>query len=156
MIVRLLRLQGSLIMRHGIFVRGGIAVGDMTRSYRQLFGPGIIRAYQLEQSARFPRVIVDPFLLEEIGNNPELWFKERDQELRIVGDLLRTDPGESLPYIDYLKEMRYDPWPDHAGETFEDAYVRLIEEALKRYDPRPRVKAKYEWLREYHSRVMSG
>ena len=136
------RLQGSLILRHGIFIRGGITVGPVARTYRQLFGQGVIDAYNLETRAIQPRVMVDPALLADVGQNTDLCVNNCRQERRIVESLLRFDSGASLSYVDYLREMHGDPWPDHVGKTFADAHAANIEEELLKHDGNLRVRSR--------------
>ncbi len=46
-----------------LFFRGGITKGLYHHAPSTAFGPGIIRAYQLENEAKYPRIIIDSDLL---------------------------------------------------------------------------------------------
>jgi len=60
-LVKLLsKIQAKLLSR-GILTRGGIASGDLhvDRDSSVVVGPGLIRAYELERAANYPRIIID-------------------------------------------------------------------------------------------------
>ena len=60
-------VQSTLLLDEGILLRGGITVGDVALSYGQLFGPAVIRGYELEnQVARFPRIVVGTEVLQGV------------------------------------------------------------------------------------------
>jgi len=71
-IVRVANAQVDLL-REGIVLRGGMTFGSIVRSYGQLFGPALIRAYDLESTqAKYPRVILDEVIFRELKRNPAL------------------------------------------------------------------------------------
>lgn len=106
LIWRLLYAQASLISRYSIFVRGGVTVGEIERSYGQLFGAGIVSAYELESKAVYPRILVDPAFVEEARTNPALWWSgSRPSDVDSIDDLLARGAGEDIPYIDYLRHI---------------------------------------------------
>ena len=80
-LARLLRFvaefQDSMIM-NGLPLRGGVTVGSLFHTETFAFGPAMNRAYELEsQIARFPRIIVDPAIENELESAirlyPEQW-----------------------------------------------------------------------------------
>lgn len=100
----LVHAQVLLIHEEGIVVRGGITVGNVVKSHGQLFGPGVIDAYQLEsKAAKYPRIVVDQKVLNELATNDQLWIHDRDDELSAVNGLLRRDEEDDLLYVDYLR-----------------------------------------------------
>jgi hypothetical protein len=80
-----------LTIIHGSFLRGAVVFGDLYKRRDVIFGPAIIRAYEMEHLAVWPRVIIDPSVLDKPS-----------QGLRSAHFLLRDEDG--LPYMDYLKE----------------------------------------------------
>jgi hypothetical protein len=150
-ILRIVHVQSNLLLDEGILLRGGITVGDVALSYGQLFGPAVIRGYELEsQVARFPRIVVGEEVLKEVKANPALWtHNDGETELRAVRSLLRRDfDGEY--FVDYLRILE--------GELDEPGdYPRLLElhnefikQGMQRYKGKASVLPKYKWLREYH------
>lgn len=50
----------------GMFLRGGLAVGELCHDLQYMFGPGMIEAYDLERSARIPAVLVSAEVYKDI------------------------------------------------------------------------------------------
>ena len=91
-LLHLARAQAILICGHRIVVRGGVTVGNMVRSRGQLYGPGIVRAYELESEvANSPRIVVGQEVLKELRMNPGLWVHDRKTDEQSVRDLLCRD-----------------------------------------------------------------
>lgn len=60
MINAMARVQLGLALA-GFLVRGGISIGNLVHTRSAVFGPALIRAYELEsQHAFYPRVLLDP------------------------------------------------------------------------------------------------
>lgn len=106
-VLGLVHAQVSLIHEEAIVIRGGITVGEVVRSHKQLFGPGVIDAYQLEsRAAKHPRIVVDQKVLNELPANDRLWIHDKDDELSAVNGLLRRDEEDGLQYVDYLRVIQ--------------------------------------------------
>jgi hypothetical protein len=62
-------LQGLLAFEQDIWMRGSVSVGnlfiDETRNI--LVGPAFVQAYQLEQNADYPRIIIDPRVCDRLS-----------------------------------------------------------------------------------------
>lgn len=58
----------------GILLRGGIVRGKAYHDGRVLFGPAVIAAYELEQTAKYPRVLVEDHIVRS-----ERWLHAEDQ-----------------------------------------------------------------------------
>jgi len=59
-VARLLEIQKNFLAS-GVLLRGGITHGSLIHDNRLLFGPAMVRAYDLESKiARVPRIILDP------------------------------------------------------------------------------------------------
>jgi hypothetical protein len=147
-LLHLVHAQATLIHDQGILIRGGVTVGEVERSYGQLFGPGIIEAYHLESKiAKHPRIVVDQAVLLELAENGSLWVNDRDYDLDTVGTMLRADEDGYL-FIDYLRTVRADMEPAPYTD-FLSGHDKRIKEGLRKH-ARDRVREKYEWLRRYH------
>lgn len=56
----------SELLDYEIVIRGCVSFGDIYISKGRVFGPGLIQAYELEsKSALYPRIIIDPKLIQE-------------------------------------------------------------------------------------------
>lgn len=153
-ILRMVHVQSILLFDHGILIRGGMTVGNAAMSYRQLFGPAIVRAYHLESVvARFPRIVIDETVLEEASKNADVWMHDRETEVRAVRGLLHMDFDGEL-FIDYLRVIHGELNNPEAYPTYLERHQQLIDEGLVKYRSKPSVLSKFKWLREYHKRTV--
>jgi hypothetical protein len=54
----------AFLLYKGIYTRGGIVKGDAYHKGPVLFGPGVISAYELQATARYPRIVVEDRLVK--------------------------------------------------------------------------------------------
>jgi len=146
-LMHLIHAQSSLIFDESIVIRGGVTVGKIAKSYGQLYGPAVVRAYELEsQIARYPRIIVGREVFEELDDNAGLWVHDHDTEIEGVHSLLREgDDGQF--YVDYLRVMREELLEHY--DAFLSHHQSLIAERLERYSTNANVRFKYEWMDHY-------
>jgi hypothetical protein len=149
-ILHMVHVQSTLLFDEGILLRGGITVGDVALSYRQLFGPAVIRGYALEnQVARFPRIVVGTEVLEELKKNPALWVHDPDTDIKATKSLLRRDfDGEY--FVDYLRVIEEELGERSQYPGLLEQHGQFIKTGLKRYKDNESILPKYKWLREYH------
>lgn len=151
-LIHLVHAQTVLIVDEGIPIRGGVTVGKLVKSWGQLYGPAIVRAYELESKiAKYPRIVVGKEVFEELAMNSGLWVHDRTTDQEAVRSLLRQDDDGEL-FIDYLRviwDELDDPGADY--ETFLNRHHELIRERLVRYSREPEIRKKYEWMERYHA-----
>lgn len=142
-----------MIYDEGIVIRGGMSVGSATRSYRQPFGPAVVKAYEIESKvAMYPRVVVDKDVFSELSENQGLWIHDREDEIEAVRGLLREGDDGQL-FVDYLRvilEETEDP------DDYANRHQALIAERLEQYKTKPAIRAKYEWMEHYHRTTLDG
>jgi hypothetical protein len=145
------------LIRHGVFLRGGVASGPVSFTSEQVFGPAMIRAYELEsQIAVYPRIIVDPVLIAAITTNSALRKDTHDahEEMRYVKGLLRRDL-DGIWFVDYLYAGRSEAnSPAHYVRMLED-HKEVIEQELAGCSTLNRTAAKHTWLAQYHNSVIA-
>lgn len=140
------------LISEGILVRGAVTVGPLVRSYRVLYGPGLIAAYKAEQAvAQYPRIVVNPEAFEHLKKEPALWVHDLESELDSIDKLISTD-SYGVKFIDYLQaiEEEFDT-PDAEYHAFLNRHKQLIEHNLMKYCTNKSIRAKYVWLRQYHN-----
>lgn len=125
---------------HGMFARGGIAVGQLYSDANLIFGTGLLDAYELERSAAVdPRIVVDEPVVELFRSHPNR--EEFDRVLR------RDVDGRSV--INYLDSTRFADGAERGGDfdlaTLRDHKSRLVE-ALDEERHVGRVLRKIQWL----------
>lgn len=153
-LMALVRIQCEVAHR-GIFIRGGMTVGDVHFSGTTIFGPGLVRAYEMEsQFASYPRIVIDPSVLEAYVTNPVMrgGLHTLDEDGEYTGKLMRVS-DDGLHFVDYLRafERELDD-PDKYPELLRihrDMIVKASSEA-KGFS---NIKQKYSWLAHYHNVV---
>jgi len=142
------------LCRNDFWIRGGISFGllDFDVKRKQAVGPALIRAILLEkQSARFPRVVVDPLVMTKSGytNAPEF----RDA----VNQVYANDKQRALfEWTHYFDELSANKLPqdvplfiDFARSVTEGTLLDVAE-AVARGLRGPIVHyEKYRWLADY-------
>ena len=83
-----LAFMQSWLSINGIFVRGALSSGPHYENDHIIFSEGLIKAYDHEKSAIYPRIIVDPGLLSCICND-------------VNADFLMIAPDGEI-FVDYL------------------------------------------------------
>jgi hypothetical protein len=155
-ILKIVQAQSLLLFDEQLLIRGGITIGPLARSYGQIFGPGLVRAYELEsKQATYPRILVDECVIEELYRNPRLCVHDPKTDAGYLKAMLQKDTDGKL-FVDYLRVA--------AGELDDPAaYPRymaklrdFIDERLKEFAKVERVREKYEWFSRYHDKTLRG
>lgn len=64
----------------GFWIRGAVTIGHITHNERVVFGPALVRAYELEsQKAIYPRIILDPNCVKGFSPLPSFVVSENDE-----------------------------------------------------------------------------
>jgi len=143
----------SKLIDDGIVVRGALTIGGMEKSYNVLFGPALISAYDLErESARFPRIVVDPTLLLEFKTNPLLQLTSYEHDAEYVWKYLRKD-AEGFTFVDYLGGLVHEIDPADYID-FLRRHKSFVERNLLEFKSTTSVFAKYAWLKDYHNAIV--
>jgi hypothetical protein len=133
------------MVSEGILLRGVVTVGDIVQSWGIVYGPAVVRAYNLEsQKGSPPRVILDPEALAEI---PPIVGGSLDFAVMVAND------GHTR-YIDYLSAGQWTFSTEQEYFAFLRKHRDLIRRGLGEFASNPSVLPKYEWLTEYHERTL--
>jgi hypothetical protein len=129
----------------GVPIRGTVTIGDVVQSWGIVYGPAVVRAYDLEsQNGGPPRIIVDDAALTLL--RPDIEKEHLQPELEF---LIKED--RSTFYLDYLKACERElNVPEQEYSIFLAHHRDLIRFGLKEYANKPSVFSKYVWLRDYH------
>jgi hypothetical protein len=95
------RVQYALALK-GIWTRGALTRGEIDlRSKRNIVvGPALVRAYQLEKEAKYPRVIVDPAILYQ-------YKMPREEFVTAVNEHNTEDWKEQILHVSDQNEPMY-------------------------------------------------
>lgn len=134
-------LCADMVEIGGRFLRGAIVIGHVAHSPHNAFGPGFVRAYDLEQGAAiYPRVVIEPSARAELLALP-------GSISPFVRRFFRRD-FDGFYHLDFLgspwQPLERRPTMDHARPFIEQRIV----------DPDPRIAAKYRWLAFYYNEIL--
>lgn len=153
-ILKLVHAQSSLLFDEELLIRGGVTIGPLAKSYGQIFGPGLIRAYELEsQQAKYPRIPVDPCVLEEFHCNPGLCVHDPETDAGYMKEMLRKDSDGKL-FVDYLRVMEHELDDPATYPGYMQNLRTFIDKRLEEFADVPPVREKYKWLREYRAKTL--
>ena len=127
LIVRSLAYLQSKLAMSNFFSRGGITIGDMFHKKNLFFGPAYLQAYELEQIATYPRII----LSSEIE-------KKYDQNMPYL-----KKAGDNLVYVDFL---RFASEISNSSVSIE-LIVQNIDSNINKFADNLKVMSKYAWLK---------
>lgn len=149
----------SLLLLHkGVMSRGGIAVGEIKHSGNIVYGPALVKAYQLEsQVANYPRIVIARDAVEkflQLMDNPAGAEESIRQQLRTD-----FDGWEHVHIFDHKASMLFhEMLPAEAlgkpgpicFKALIDAKAKAARLALSTNSPSDdRSLSKHEWLRLY-------
>jgi len=133
------------LVRRGFFVRGALTLGKFHIYGGLIFGPALVEAYELEQRAVQPRIV--------LGEKAEECQRAAISQLRrseqLGQPLLRDYDGHT--FIDYLA------LPLESPEDPTDvirAHRDVIRERLREHRGERATWEKYRWAAEYHNQVV--
>lgn len=146
----LLEMQHMIIdlLNIGILVRGGIGYGECVHTKKLLFGPALVRAYELESKhAKKPRIIIDKDVVDIAINKGKSDHHSYDMEEEHIMKILWKDDDGFL-YINYIDiagelDSEYD-FPIYLSKLFS-----IIQQGLLNKDSG--VRDKYQWLRAQYN-----
>jgi class 3 adenylate cyclase len=140
----------------GTLLRGGLTIGDVYYSESTVFGPAMIHAYELEsRAAVYPRVVVDPAVVEALKSEP-LLKKDTHQtsdEVAEVLQLLRRD-ADGVWFVDFLHAALGEVDEPHLYEQLLDKHKKCVEKALGNCKKLDDVAIKVLWAAHYHNQVL--
>jgi hypothetical protein len=141
--------QATLAAAEGVFLRGGVTIGDVLadREENLVFGPALVRAYELEKKlAIYPRIVID----QELSSKATGAFKNMFENLIRHGE-------DGTFFLDYLCGILTvdlaPPMTSEARLRIVRGHREIIDRALR--EPAIRndesLKRKYAWLALYHN-----
>ncbi len=134
MLYELAFIQGWFSI-NGIFLRGALSRGLHYENKNMIFSEGLVKAYEQEKNAIYPRITIDPMVFDPILNSDASDF------------LLKAPDG--VVFVDYLNFFLVEEVPDRQ-ELFEKHKVAVVEQ-VKRNAGNNAVVEKYRWLADYHN-----
>ena len=152
-LLSLVHVQAEVV-QHGIILRGGMAVGDIHFSGAMIFGPALVRAYELEsQFAVHPRIVLDPKVIETYVHNPSMRGEHSiEEDFEYISDLIR-EGDDGLYHVDYLRAVRTELNKQSDYPSLLLAHRDMITKRASEIESFNSSKKKYIWLARYHNAV---
>ena len=144
------RMLAVNLIQHGVLLRGGIAVGNLTHTDDVLFGTGLLAAYRCDTTSAPPRIAIHASMKEAVEDYAaELSLEEQ----------IELDHLDLTPMLDTLIEFsRYDRSAT-PGSVVWDGPARAIVGHIDRHACdlalKPAVRAKWRWMRDYWNRSVA-
>jgi hypothetical protein len=153
-LLSLVHIQCALL-DEGILIRGGLTLGQVVKSWGLLYGPGLVRAYQLEQKAVHPRILIDKVVFEELRARDSV-IRRHDvkTERKFISRMVRVQGA--VTFVDYLRGIQDEFDEPEYYLQFLAKHRDLVEKGLHDSRRQKKVLAKYRWLRSYHNTTIQG
>lgn len=145
------RIQSALIWRK-ILLRGAISHGEVYYNEEKnvIVGKGYIKAYLLEQEAKFPRVILDPSIIKKVSDD-KVGF------LKLLNDSLEYNFEDRLIYTEspFTKIYEDGIFIDYANKTIKSKELngninKIYQTIIENLYTDQKLYSKYVWLRDYY------
>ena len=126
------------LMLDGIWMRGGLTIGDLSTSKDRPWGPAFIEAYDTETTlANYPRVVVSRELYEQLKN-----------EIQNDTTPVKRDKTDGVYFLDIIGQGVKKNKDSQIGfEKLTKIKKHLDQEHAKNMD-NPNVYQKFSWLRK--------
>ena len=126
--------QFNFILEKNHFIRGGIAVGtELLSSNNNFISNGLTRSVRIESRYRdWPIIGTDKNNIEEIR---KILLTNDNEYFGLMSG--HNNTGENIYFIDFMNNIN------------RDEYYYLIENKIKEFESKPRIKNKYLWLLRY-------
>ncbi len=149
-------VQSRLTMQ-GVFVRGGIALGNVYAKGRTLFGPALVAAYELESKrAHWPIIAVDDDIIRLILRTARPFVEERKvtdggEEFLALAYLAQfctfiEQTDESVFFLDYLNCLAFEDATTGDIPYYLEDHKKSVADALEKHK-----HYKYEFVARYHN-----
>lgn len=147
--IDIVHIQLELAFRELVF-RGSITIGDLYHDSNLIFGPGLVKAYEMENKcAIYPRIILEEETIVEGLENRQ--HENIQEELSYITGLIKED-NDGFYYIDFLtQEQELDE------KEYYDLCLKMLKKVIQselRKNKDPGIIHKYIWLKNYYNEVV--
>lgn len=154
----LLHAQAELI-DYGILIRGGICYDDIHIYDDKVFGPGLIKAYELESKfAIYPRIILDPEVIQEFNNYLQEFLEKHkfeDSNAEIIKNLLKQG-DDGMWFLNYAEAIDGEFDENEMYPIFLKRHHDIIVEKSANFQALNSAHSKYIWLANYHNNIITN
>ena len=146
----------SHLAEDGILIRGATTVGDIYVDDRLIFGPALIRAYELESGvASYPRIILDSRVFDQLTDSPELRMPGVADQMKSLCTVLARD-NDGIWFVDYLQATMHELASQPAAYgKFLRKHCDVVRKAATKFPELCSPAAKVGWLITYHNHAVN-
>lgn len=130
------------LLSHGLLCRGGVAVGFHYSSEYTIYGPTIVKAVELEHTANYPRILIQPEIIKNLELIKMGMFYHQMERMK-----------DDHAFLNYLWKIFY--IEKEISIALIMAHREAILRGLEKYKDNPKILEKYIWLKNYHNRMIS-
>lgn len=146
----------------GILLRGGIEKGNFFATETTIFGPAVIKAYQIENSTSYPRVQISANIIDDLR---KIGFEKKKSVDYYIN--LKNDKNLHLSEIEtFICKDFDDCYFVHYFNVIENIALfhntvkkerikHFIEEQRNKYKGNEKLSLKYGWLHNYYERYLT-
>jgi len=141
----------------GTLIRGATTIGDIYVNDRLIFGPALIRAYELERGvASYPRIILDSRVFDRLADSAELRMPGVTDQVKSLSTVLARD-NDGTWFVDDLQATKHELSSRPADYAkFLRKHRDIVKRAVERFPELCSPAAKIGWLITYHNRSVSS
>jgi hypothetical protein len=152
--LNILRQAQMEMAAQGVFLRGGITLGEVYWDETIIFGPALVDAYDIESHfAIVPRIVVGPSVLRAIKKGQIISLHDLDEELAYIRRIL-SQAEDGVWFIDYLLGADQEMDEPEMYCDLLDRHKRAILAVSSTSDRTGRLSSlvmKIGWLARYHN-----
>ncbi len=153
-LISALEFLTTSLLHQGFLLRGGLAIGELYHRDSLVFGPGFLKAYDLESRCTvFPRIILDPILSEQWGQGDA--YLAKDGSLMAHAKTWRLSP-DGFRFFDFLQPFGGTPTFADSPRLVRNSLLplrALLAENLETKRDNVGIWSKYVWLANYFNEV---
>lgn len=144
------------LVKQDIWIRGAISYGEVyfDQDSNLIVGKGLVNAYLLESSAKFPRVIIDTSIIPKIADNRQEFFgfvnpdnnNFRNDKLKLVHNWHKFTDEDNF-YVSYAHRIILDSIENKNLHLTYNKIKKNLYSDSKQYD-------KFLWVKKYFMDVL--
>ena len=137
----------------GIFIRGGVSIGQAYHNEYNAFGPAMNDAYELEsKKAKFPRIILtEQTLVDGIAASKS---HQNSFDIALLNSIVTQDT-DGFYYLDYLRQCQELDHPEYEYYNWLARIRSHLVYNLNLYYANEEVYPKYQWMLVYWNDVFN-
>jgi len=135
-------------LQNGFLLRGAIVCDKVFHRERKIFGPALVKAYEMEsKKAIYPRIILDDGIID-IAREHHSRSHSPDWEVDFIKEGMIMQDSDGLYFIDYFYKILSELDDYYSYLAYLDRLRKIIIEGLK---TKKRIKKKYLWMKKKYN-----